>query len=301
MTPLPPVFTSLACLAHDTGPMHVESPARLRVLRGRIVGLDPGALHEAPPAPREALERVHPARYLDSIRAFAERGGGAIEEPDMIVSRASFAAACAAAGAALAALRYACEGKGNAFAAVRPPGHHALAERPMGFCLLANAVIAAREAQALGRERVLIVDWDVHHGNGTQALVERDPFVRFISLHQWPLYPGTGAASERGVGNVFNLPRPPGLPPERYVGDLTETIGLALRDWQPDLVLVSAGYDSMRGDPLGGFTLEPEHYAELVGVLRSRCPGAPIVALLEGGYAPELVAEGVLATLKALV
>ena len=219
----------------------------------------------------------------------------------MIVNRASFSAAESAAGAALAAVRHACSGDGHAFAAIRPPGHHALAETAMGFCLLANAVIAAREGQQLGRERVLIVDWDVHHGNGTQALVEQDSSIRFVSLHQWPLYPGTGAAAERGVGNVYNLPRPPGLPPERYVADLLEGIDAALAGFRPDLLLISAGYDSMRGDPLGGFTLEPEHYADLVGALRSRCPAAPMVALLEGGYAPELVAEGVLATLKALV
>ena len=171
----------------------------------------------------------------------------------------------------------------------------------MGFCLLGNAVIAAREAQALGRRQVLIVDWDVHHGNGTQALVERDPSIRFVSLHQWPLYPGTGAASERGVGNVFNVPRAPGLPPERYVADLLAAVGQALINWSPDFLILSAGYDSMRGDPLGGFTLEPEHYAQMVGELRARCPDTPIVGLLEGGYAPELVADGVLATLQALI
>jgi acetoin utilization deacetylase AcuC-like enzyme len=271
------------------------------VLRERISGEDKGALREASAAPRRALERVHPAGYLDFLRAFAERGGGALGEQDMILNQASYSAAEYAAGAALAAVHHACGGGGHAFVAIRPPGHHALAETAMGFCLLANAVIAAREAQALGRRRVLIVDWDVHHGNGTQALVEHDASVRFVSLHQWPLYPGTGAASERGVGNVFNVPRSPGLPPGRYVADLTAAIEQALQGFEPGLVLISAGYDSMRGDPLGGFTLEPEHYAKLVGTLRARCPETPIVGLLEGGYAPELVAEGVIATLQALV
>jgi len=171
----------------------------------------------------------------------------------------------------------------------------------MGFCLLANAVIAAREAQALGRTRVLIVDWDVHHGNGTQALMEHDPTIRFVSMHQWPLYPGTGAEGERGVGNVFNVPSAPGLPPERYVADLTTAIDSATHRWAPDLVIISAGYDSMAGDPLGGFTLEPPDYAELVQRLRARCGGAPFAALLEGGYAPGRVAEGVVATLAALI
>lgn len=234
------------------------------------------------------------------LAACAERGGGQLDY-DTFMSSASFVAARASAGAALAAVRYADASGENAFAAVRPPGHHALLERAMGFCFLANVVIAAREAQALGRVRVLIVDWDVHHGNGTQALVEHDPSIRFISMHQWPWYPGTGAASERGVGNVFNLPRPPGLPPERYVADLTDTIELAVRGWQPDLILISAGYDSMRGDPLGGFTLEPEHYAQIVSRMRALCAGVPIVGVLEGGYAPERIAAGVLATLQALI
>jgi acetoin utilization deacetylase AcuC-like enzyme len=148
--------------------------------------------------------------------------------------------------------------------------------------------------------RILIVDWDVHHGNGTQALVELDPSIRFISLHQSPHWPGTGAASERGVGNVFNLPRPPGLAPEEYLDDLGRTILVSTEDWKPDLVLISAGYDSMRGDPLGGFTLEPEHYAELVHRLEQAAPETPIVGLMEGGYIPERLAAGVVATLEAL-
>jgi acetoin utilization deacetylase AcuC-like enzyme len=192
-------------------------------------------------------------------------------------------------------------GHGHAFAAIRPPGHHALAARAMGFCFLANAVIAAREAQVLGRKRILIVDWDVHHGNGTQSLVERDASIRYVSLHEWPAYPGTGAAIERGVGNVFNVPRAAGLAPERYVADLTEAILAATDGWQPDLVLISAGYDAMSGDPLGGFTLEPGHYGALMETLLARCPGQPVVGLLEGGYNPSRLADGVIATLRALI
>lgn len=221
-------------------------------------------------------------------------------DADTILNSASWEAALGAAGSVLAAVSHAHSTGTHAFAAVRPPGHHALAAQAMGFCLLANVVIGAREAQALGRERVLIVDWDVHHGNGTQDLVEHDPNVRFVSLHQWPAYPGTGAAAERGVGNVFNVPMPPGLPPARYVGDLRDAVERAVQGWTPSILFVSAGYDSMAGDPLGGFTLEPGHYAELVGWLRTRCPDVPIVAVLEGGYAPARVAEGVVATLKAL-
>jgi len=170
----------------------------------------------------------------------------------------------------------------------------------MGFCLLANAVLAARAAFATGIDRVLVVDWDVHHGNGTQALVEADPAVRFISLHQWPWWPGTGAAEERGVGNVFNVPRPPGLPATQYVDDLWATVELAMRNWPPDLIIVSAGFDAMLGDPLGGFTLEPSHYADLTGRLRTQAPRAPVVGVMEGGYIPARLAEGVAAHVRAL-
>ena len=296
---LPPVFTHPRCLDHDPGPGHPESPARLRAVLERIEREQPGIARNAEPAPMDAIERVHPRPYLDLLASVSGHGGGALDA-DTMLNPASWEAATGGAGAALAAVHHAHQGRGHAFAAIRPPGHHALVGRAMGFCLLANAVIAAREAQALGRERILIVDWDVHHGNGTQALVEHDPSIRFISLHQWPAYPGTGSASERGVGNVMNLPRPPGLPPERYVGDLRVAIQASTERWSPDLIVVSAGYDSMRGDPLGGFTLEPLHYAELVEALRSAAPEAPIAVLLEGGYAPARIAEGVVATLRAL-
>ncbi|MGE5926591.1 MAG: histone deacetylase family protein, partial [Gemmatimonadota bacterium] len=140
----------------------------------------------------------------------------------------------------------------------------------------------------------------VHHGNGTQALIEHDATIRFVSLHQFPWWPGTGAESERGVGNIFNVPRPPGLPPERYVGDLWHAIGEATRDWPPDLIVISAGFDAMRGDPLGGFTLEPDHYAELAARLRAHAPTAALVGVLEGGYIPDRLAAGVAALVRAM-
>jgi acetoin utilization deacetylase AcuC-like enzyme len=227
------------------------------------------------------------------------RGGGALFL-DTIVSRDSWAAVLGAAGAVLAAVDEATRTNLHAFAAVRPPGHHALAARGMGFCLVNHVVVAARHAQRAGRGRVLIIDWDVHHGNGTQALVETDETVRYVSLHQHPWYPGTGAASERGVGNIFNVPRGPGKPPNLYVGDLWSAIVAAITAWTPDLVLISAGFDAMLGDPLGGFTLEPEHYSDLTHRLRERLPKAPIVGLLEGGYIPARIAEGALAHLNAL-
>jgi acetoin utilization deacetylase AcuC-like enzyme len=293
-----PVTTHPACLDHDAGPDHPERAARLRAVLQALADEPAAALREAPPAARAALEAVHPPAYLDRVESLARSGGGALD-PDTSVVPARWPAVLGAVGAVLAAVDDALAG-GAAFAAVRPPGHHALADRAMGFCLVNNVVVAARHAQRGGAARVLVVDWDVHHGNGTQALVEGDGSVRFVSLHQWPWYPGTGAAGERGVGNVFNVPRPPGLPPERYVEDLWAAVTAATAGWRPDVVLLSAGYDAMRGDPLGGFTLEPGHYADWVRRLRAHLPGVPLAGVLEGGYEPGRVADGVRATVQAL-
>jgi len=294
----PAVFAAAAGAIHDPGPDHPESPRRLEAVRERIraSGL---AMQEAPPADRDTLRLVHPDAYLTMLESVARRGGGMLD-PDTIMSAGSWDAAVGGAGAVVAAVTHALRGEGHAFAAVRPPGHHCLADRAMGFCLLANVVIAARAAQRAGADRVLIVDWDVHHGNGTQALVERDPSIRFVSLHQEGWWPGTGAASERGMGNIFNLPRAPGLPPRAYVDDLWAGIVAATSDWSPDLVLVSAGFDGMLGDPLGGFTLEPEHFGEWISRLRTALPEVPIVAALEGGYVPRRLADGVMAVIDAL-
>jgi len=287
-------------LDHDPGPGHPESRERLRWL---LEALRAGPLadrivwHEAQPAPDGALERVHAPDYLARLRDLAARGGGRLDA-DTVMSTGSYQAAVHAAGAALEAARLALEGQ-PAFAAVRPPGHHALADRAMGFCLINNVVVAARTAlEEWGLQRVLIVDWDVHHGNGTQDLVEQDPRIRYVSLHQWPLYPGTGHEAERGVGNVFNVPRPPGLPRERYVEDLDQAVAAATAGWTPDLVLISAGFDAMAGDPLAGFTLEPEDYA--TWIRRWRRLERPMASVLEGGYVPRRLAQGVAAHLTAL-
>ena len=174
------------------------------------------------------------------------------------------------------------------------------ADTAMGFCLLGNVVIAAREAQTYGIERVLIVDWDVHHGNGTQALVEQDPAIRFISMHQWPHWPFSGSRDERGVGNVTNLPMRAGLPAEAYLETLWSAIQQATDGWTPGAILLSAGFDSMRGDLLGGFTLEPEHYATWVGRIRTAFPEVPLMAVLEGGYVPHRLADGAEAVVRAM-
>jgi acetoin utilization deacetylase AcuC-like enzyme len=294
-----PVFTHPDCVRHDPGPDHPETPERLRVLLDRAAKDSRVSVVEASPGPRDALLAVHPESYLAGLAAMSSRGGGALFL-DTVLNGASWAAVLGATGAVLAAVAHAHQGRGNAFAAIRPPGHHALAAKGMGFCLVNNVVVGARAAQRAGRERILIVDWDVHHGNGTQALVESDASIRYVSLHQHPWYPGTGMADERGVGYIFNVPRGPGKSPELYVGDLWAAVVAATADWTPDLVLVSAGFDAMAGDPLGGFTLEPEHYAGLTTRLRERLPRAPIVGVLEGGYVPSRLADGALAHAAAL-
>ncbi len=276
-------------LLHDPGRGHPESPARIQAILDELRGSQYGDIvewSEAPAATPEQLQRVHPPDYLERLEAMAGRGGGMVDG-DTFLSADSYEAAVRAAGAAAAMVRHALAGR-PAFAAVRPPGHHATAEVAMGFCLINNVVVAARSAlddHAL--ERVLIIDWDVHHGNGTQALVQDDPRIRFISLHQHPLYPGTGMAGERGVGNVFNVPRPPGLPRATYLADLNTAVHEATSGWEPELVLVSAGFDAMAGDPLAGFTLEPLDYATWIHDWKRL--GTPLGAVLEGGYVPERI------------
>ena len=294
----PSIVTHPACLLHDPGQRHPETPERLRAVLDKVRGAG-YAVQDAPTATIDALRGVHPDSYARDIEAMCLRGGGMVGQ-DTVLDRSSYSAALGGIGAILAAVDQADAGPGHSFALVRPPGHHALRERAMGFCLFANAVIAARYAQRLGRERIMVIDWDVHHGNGTQALVEADPTIFYVSMHQWPWYPGTGTASERGVGNVFNVPRESGLPAERYVSDLWTAIEAAGSHITPDLIVLSAGYDSMLGDPLGGFTLEPDDYATLTTRIRERFADTPLVGLMEGGYAPSRLADGVVATLSAL-
>ena len=297
------------CGRHDTGWEHPEHVGRLRaVLRaiGRDVELFGALQHvEARHATPEALALAHDPAYVATVQAMAERGGGRFDV-DTVVSEGSWDAVTAGAGAALDAVDLVLGGMARrAFAAVRPPGHHALRDSGMGFCLFGNVALAALHARARhGLARVLIVDWDVHHGNGTQALVQHEPDVRFVSLHQWPWYPGTGAADDRGPHrSVWNVPMPPGLARARYAQALERAIDAATVGWTPELILISAGFDLLAGDPLGGFTLEMDDVDQLTRSLVARaeswCDGR-VVSALEGGYAPERVGEASVVHLHAL-
>jgi acetoin utilization deacetylase AcuC-like enzyme len=297
------------CGRHDTGWRHPEHVGRLRAIPRALrhdYELFQSVEHlEARHASPEELALAHDPTYVERVRALVAAGGGSLDG-DTVASEGSWDAAAAACGAVLDGVdRAFAEPGGRAFAAVRPPGHHALRDQAMGFCLFGNVAIGAHYArQRHGAHRVLIVDWDVHHGNGTQALVEHEPAIRFVSMHQWPWYPGTGAASDHGPHrSVWNVPLPGGLPPERYVDALTRAIDQATHQWVPDLVLISAGFDSLRGDPLGGFTLELEHVdaltRQMVQRAQSWCAGR-VVSALEGGYDPDRLGAACVTHLRAL-
>jgi len=284
-----------ACRRHDNGPGHPESPARLEAVEARLehdlVARGLAEWLEAPVAADEDLLRVHTAAHLDLLRR-TDRAGGGVLDADTAMGPGSLEAAWRAAGAAVLAAELALGGAGPAFCAVRPPGHHATPDRAMGFCLLNNAAVAARTAlHRLGAERVLIVDWDVHHGNGTADAFRNEPRVRYVSIHQAPYYPGTGGCDDIGAGNLFHVPCPPSLPPSAYTKALLGAVDRALTGFAPSLVVFSAGFDALRGDPLAGFTWEPEDYARLTRSVLERAGGPAALSVLEGGYDPVRVGE----------
>jgi len=295
---------------HDTGWDHPEHVGRIRAIpRALREDLELFQLllhHQARHATHDELAISHDRDYIAAVQEMSLAGGGRLD-PDTVTSEGSWDAGRAGAGAVLDGIDMAFDGRARrSFCAVRPPGHHALRARSMGFCLFGNVAIGAHYARAVhGAGRVLIVDWDVHHGNGTQALVEQEPDIRFVSMHQWPWYPGTGAAEDRGPHrNVFNVPMPAGQPRAVYVDALTLAIDRATSGWTPDLVLISAGFDSLRGDPLGGFTLELEDVDALTRQIVSRAAGwcgGRVVSALEGGYAPDRLGAACVAHLRALL
>lgn len=297
------------CGRHDTGWGHPEHVGRLRAIP-RALRYHPELFHalthvEGRHATPEELTLAHDPRYVDQVRTIVEAGGGPLDA-DTITSPGSWDAATAGAGCVLDGVDMAIDGRAlRSFCAVRPPGHHALRARAMGFCLFGNVAIAAHYARRRhGVERVLIVDWDVHHGNGTQALVESEPDIHFVSMHQWPWYPGTGAAGDRGPHRtVWNVPLPAGLPSDRYVSAFLTAVDDATASWTPELVLISAGFDSLAGDPLGGFTLEMPDVDRLTREMVARADTwtqGRLVSALEGGYVPERLGEACVVHLEAL-
>lgn len=298
-----------ACLGHDPGDFHPECPDRLRAVMQALDQEEFAELirDQAPEATIEQLCRVHPRNYVEAILAIRPGLGESVPlDGDTIMSHGSAEAALRAAGAAVAAVDAVCKGETRrAFCAIRPPGHHAEPSRPMGFCLFSNAVVAARHAQAAhGVERVAIADFDVHHGNGTQACVEADASILYASSHQWPLYPGTGDARERGVGNVFNAPLPPGADGEAFRAAWRDRLLPAIDAFAPGLVVVSAGFDAHARDPLAQLRVREPDFAwltaELCGIAERHC-GGRVVSLLEGGYDLEALAHSVAAHVRALM
>jgi acetoin utilization deacetylase AcuC-like enzyme len=307
-----------ACALHDTGLGHPEHqgrlPAIVKALYRETPDLQDRVLQvEADPATVEDLLRVHTSAHVDAVRAAVDRAaarGQPLELTlDTVVSGASWDAALGAAGAAIAATRLVLDddGPSTAFALTRPPGHHATADRAMGFCLFNNVAVAARWAQAEGGvERVLILDWDVHHGNGTQDIFYHDPSVYYLSLHLAGHYPGTGHVHEKGAGpgegTTRNVPFPPRVERSHYLEAFHEALETATASFDADLVLLSAGFDCLAGDPLGGLLLEPgDLHAMTRAVMDAarRGAGGRVVALLEGGYAPPRVGEGVVQVVRA--
>lgn len=302
------LYTHAACLQHDPGPGHPESPARLSAVLAsldepRFADLD---RIEAPAASREQLARVHTTALVESVLDRAPATGRRQLDPDTAMSPGSAAAALRAAGALCAAVDAACgTGARRAFCAVRPPGHHATADTAMGFCLFNNVAVGAAHAMAApGLRRVAIVDFDVHHGNGTQDIFERDARVMYVSTHQWPLYPGTGAETETGAGNLLNVPLAAGTGSDAFRAACRERVLPALEAFAPELVLVSAGFDAHAGDPLAGLRLATDDYAwitrELVAIADRHAQGR-LVSTLEGGYDLAALAESAAAHVAALM
>ncbi len=299
-------------LEHDPRavlPGHPEQPGRLEAIEARLSERDwlGWERRPAPAADEAALELIHSPRHVASIRELCESGGGRIDA-DTAVGEASYRAALHAAGGACEMARALLDGEHRAgFCALRPPGHHAEGERAMGFCLFDNIAIAAELAiRELGAERVFILDWDVHHGNGTAEAFRLRPDVLFASLHQGGIFPGSGAREDTGTGPgegfTINLPLPAGSGGELWLSMLDQVVLPAAAAFEPDLVLISAGFDAHRDDPLAGCMLETSSFGQMADRVRDLAEGldAPVGAVLEGGYEPAALADSVEATLAAL-
>ncbi len=300
-------------LQHQTGHAHPERPARVEAvlneldatqIRQQLVTIDPVQVDEP------TLAAVHQPEYLANARHDIASGARQLRTGDTTVCRDSWDVACMAAGGLIAAVDAVMQGTvDNVFCCTRPPGHHASPARGMGFCVLSNVAIAARYAQRrYGLQKIAIIDWDVHHGNGTQDVFYDDPSVLFFSTHQSPWYPGTGAADETGtadgLGSTINVPLPAGSGRRRVMRAVEDKFAAACASHQPEMIFVSAGFDSRRNDPLGGLTLDDEDFADLtrrVGELARHHAEGRIVSALEGGYSLEGVAKASQAHVAALL
>jgi acetoin utilization deacetylase AcuC-like enzyme len=305
-------FSHSACLEHDPRPLmpsHPDTPERLEAIEAALaerdwLGWDRRA---APPASEADLELVHSPGLVEKIRGLCESGGGAID-PDTYVVPASYRAALHAAGCAREMTRALLAGEDSVgYCAVRPSGHHAEPDRAMGFCLFNNVAVAAAAAiESLGAERVLILDWDVHHGNGTTEAFRHRADVLVVSIHQQHLYPGTGPAEDRGSGAgegyTLNLPVPPGSGEKLWLALLDDAVVPAAASFSPDLILVSAGFDAHHRDPLASCTLETESFARMATRVAELAASldAPLGLVQEGGYEPRALVDSLLATMRAL-
>ena len=302
------LYTHPDCLEHNPGSFHPESPARLQAVLAALEGPDFDRLErrEAPEAALEDIARVHPRSLVERLLAAVPQAGHVGIDADTILSPASGRAALRAAGAVAAAVDAVIAGEAdNAFCAVRPPGHHAEPGRPMGFCLFNNIAVGALRAREVhGLERVAVVDFDVHHGNGTQARFVDDPNLFYASTHQFPLYPGTGAATETGVGNIVNVPLRPMAGSRDFRLGIGREVLPALEAFRPEILLISAGFDAHRSDPLAQLLLDESDYTwvteQMLQIAHTHA-GGRVVSALEGGYDLPALGASVAAHIRVLM